>query len=100
MTNETTCRKYLGLACIGGNCPNGFLYSPIRCSECSHYHGCEDCAFFAWQLCKDRSMFSPADTGTREDRPPADPLEESISELKAANDELKTYLRKRKETAQ
>lgn len=60
------CKNYVGSACVDGTCPianynyymdRGMLYfaeqySDVKkCSQCSYYRGCEDCAFDGTEYC-------------------------------------------------
>lgn len=55
----THCKSYIGVACIGANCPmalrdeyteNG--YDTVKsCDDCWKYKGCEDCALDGTEEC-------------------------------------------------
>lgn len=54
------CRSYVGVSCVDGTCPkaNAEEYAErcmdviTKCSECPSYEGCDDCALFGTEYCK------------------------------------------------
>ena len=58
-----TCKNYVGVTCVNGNCPNAIRYKfpeydldKVLCDECWHNEGCKDCIFNYYGICEVQGM--------------------------------------------
>lgn len=57
MKMPKTCKGYIGVTCVNGNCPvavaeeQGY-YLKMDCANCFYNMGCEDCAAPFYGLCE------------------------------------------------